>query len=108
MAAPRVLISKPAMNDLDAAWDYLAEEASPETADFVVARLYEAMYRAAETPFLHRVPTEYEGAPRRINIFSYAIFYDPLPDEDRIFVWRILHVARDMPDLVFRPAPTED
>jgi plasmid stabilization system protein ParE len=108
MAPPRVVISKPAIDDLDAVWDYLAEDASPETADFVAARLYEAMYRAAETPFMHRVRTEYEGAPRRINVFSYAIFYDPFPEGDGIFVWRILHAMRDMPGLVFRPTPTED
>ena len=48
----------------------------------MIARLYEAMYRAAEAPELHPARTEYEGAPRRINVFNYAIFYDPLPEGD--------------------------
>ena len=103
MATARVVLSEPATNDLDGIWDYLAQEASEETADFVIARLYEAMYRAAETPSLYRVRSEHKGAPRRINIFSYAVFYDPLDTGDGIFVWRVLHGARDLTQLVHRP-----
>lgn len=103
MASSRVIRSDPAIADLDGIWDYLWREASPEIADFVIARLYEAMYRAAEAPDLHAPRTEYEGAPRRINLLNYAIFYDPLPDGDGIFVWRIIHGARDLTGLVRRP-----
>jgi len=99
----RVVRSDPALRDLDGIWDHLAIEASPEIADFVIARLYEAMYRAAETPVLHRERPEHRGHPRRINVFRYAIFYDPLPDGDGIFVWRIIHGARYLPDQVSRP-----
>jgi plasmid stabilization system protein ParE len=45
MAPARLTISDPARQDLDEIWDNLAREASPEVADFVVARIYEAMYR---------------------------------------------------------------
>lgn len=103
MASSRVIRSDPAIADLDRIWDYLDREASPEIADFVIARLYEAMYRAAEAPELHAPRIEYEGAPRRINVFNYAIFYDPLPDGDGIFVWRIVHGARDLMGLIHRP-----
>ena len=106
MASARVIRSQPANDDLDGIWDYLATEETPEVADFVIARLYEAMHRAAEAPFLHRTRAEYAGAPRRINMFNYAIFYDPLPDGDGIFVWRVLHGARDLPSLVHRPQGT--
>jgi plasmid stabilization system protein ParE len=105
MSAPRVIRSDPAIADLDGIWDYLAREVSPEVADFVIARLYEAMYRAAETPQLHRVRTEYRHHPRRINVYNYAIFYDPLPEGDGIFVWRVVHGARDLHELVFRSMP---
>jgi plasmid stabilization system protein ParE len=103
MTVARVVLSEPATDDLDGIWDYLAETASPETADFVIARLYEAMYRAAETPSLHRVRPEHKGGPRRINVFSYAFFFDPLDDGDGIFVWRVLHGARVLDRLVHRP-----
>ena len=108
MAVARVVLSDPATADLDGAWDYLAREASPEVADFVIALLYEAMYRAAEAPFLHRVRSEYTNAPRRINVFNYAVFYDPIPEEGGIFVWRVIHAARDLPRLIRRPAYPPD
>ncbi len=103
MAVARVVLSEPALADLDGAWDYLAREASPEIADFVIARLYEAMYRAAEAPFLHRVRSEHKNSPRRINVFNYAVFYDPLPEEDGVFVWRVIHGARDLSRFIERP-----
>lgn len=98
-----VVISDPARDDLDEIWDYVAREASLEIADFVIARLYEAMYRAAEQPNLYRRRPEYAGKPRRVNVFSYAIFYDDLQDADGIFVWRIVHARRDLPRHVRRP-----
>jgi plasmid stabilization system protein ParE len=53
----RVVVSDPARDDLDGIWDYLARDASPEIADLVVARLYEAMHRAAESRcFIANVP----------------------------------------------------
>ncbi len=104
MPSARVVLSSPAIDDLDGIWDYLAREASPEVGDFVFERLYEAMYRAAEKPLLHRARSEHKQAPRRINAFSYAIFYDPLGGGDGIFVWRVVHGARDLPRLIPRPA----
>jgi len=103
MPAAHVVISDPARDDLDEIWDYVALDSSPLIADFIVARLYEAMYRAAERPLLHRKRPEYTGRPRRINVFSYAVFYDPLPDAAGIFVWRIVHGRRDLRRIVRRP-----
>jgi plasmid stabilization system protein ParE len=103
MAAPRIVLSEPARADLEGIWDYLARESSPEIADFVIARLYEAMHRAADTPLIYRKRAEHRGAPRRINVFDYAVFFDSLPEDAGIFVWRILHGARELPSLVHRP-----
>ena len=108
MIAARVIRSDPAIADMDGIWDHLAHDASPEVADFVAARLYEAMHRAAENPELHRVRTEYLHHPRRVNVYNYAIFYDPLPEGDGIFVWRVIHGARDLPELVFWPKPSSE
>lgn len=107
MAIGRVLISEPALRDLDGIWDNLAREASPEVADSVIARLYEAIYRAAEAPTIHRPRPEFRDAPRRINVFNYAIFYESLSEGDGIFVWRVFHGARDLPTLVHRPSRSE-
>jgi toxin ParE1/3/4 len=105
MAAPTVVISDPARRDLDEIWDYVAGDASPEIADFVVARLYEALHRAAERPLLYRKRSEYTGKPRRINVFSYAIFYDALPDASGVFIWRVIHGKRDIQRVIRRPRP---
>jgi len=100
----RVVVSDPARDDLDGIWDYLARDASPEIADLVIARLYEAMHRAAERPLIYRERPELTGRPRRINVFRYAIFYEALSEEDGVFVWRVLHGSRDLPELVFPPS----
>jgi toxin ParE1/3/4 len=108
MSASRIVRSASARRDLDDIWDYLAREAGLEIADAVIARLFEAMYRAADRPFLFRQRPEYTGAPRQITVFRYAIFYEPLPEEDGIFVWRVLHGVRDIPRHLWRPAPPGD
>ena len=98
MAPPRIILSLPANNDLDTTWDYLAAEASPEIADFVIARLFEAMNSATEHPLMYQ-ETSYRGRPRRINVFEYAIFYEPHP-EGGIFVLRVIHGRRDLAGLL--------
>jgi len=95
--AHRITLSRPAKNDLDAIWDYLAKEASPEIADFVIARIYQAMNTAAEHPLLYPV-TAFRGTPRRVNVFEYALFYEPL--EDGILVLRIIHGRRNLGPLL--------
>ncbi len=97
-----IIRSKSAENDLIAIWNYLAAEASPAIADFVIARLYEAMNRAAEHPSMYR-QTEYRGKPRRINVFEYAVFYEPLSDGNGIRIRRIVHGRRDLARLIGRP-----
>ncbi|HVY33922.1 MAG TPA: type II toxin-antitoxin system RelE/ParE family toxin [Caulobacteraceae bacterium] len=108
MTAPRIVRSASARRDLDDIWDYLAREAGLEIADAVLARMFEAMYRAAERPLLHRQRPEYTGSPRQITVFRYAIFYEPLPEEDGIFVWRVVHGARDLPRHIQRPASPDE
>jgi len=92
--AHRITLSRPARDDLDAIWDYLAQEASPEIADFVIARIFAAMNAAAEHPFLYPT-TEFRGKPRRVNVFEYAVFYEPQNGEG-IFVLRIIHGRRNL------------
>jgi plasmid stabilization system protein ParE len=103
MTIARVTLSRPASNDLDAIWDYLAGEASEAIADFVIARLFEAMDRTAEAPFMYR-RTEFPGRPRRLNVFDYAIFYEPGDPGEGIVVWRVVHSRRSLSRLIRRPA----
>jgi plasmid stabilization system protein ParE len=101
MAAPRIIRTRSAENDLTAIWDYLAAEASPEIADFVLARLFEAMNRAAQFPLMYP-QTEYGEGTRRVNVFEYAIFYKPLLEGDGIRVRRVIHGRRNIVRLLRR------
>jgi len=107
MAPPRIDHSPSARRDLDDIWDYLAREAGVAIADAMAARLFAAMRRAADHPLLHCPRFEFTGAPRRINVARYAIFYEPLPDGAGIHVWRVIHGARDLRRYV-RPPPIPD
>jgi plasmid stabilization system protein ParE len=96
MSAPLVVLSLPAEDDLNSIYDYLASEASPEIADFVMARLFEAMHRTAAYPLSLRERPDYLGH-RRINVFNFAIFYLPQPTGQGISIVRILGGRQDIP-----------
>jgi plasmid stabilization system protein ParE len=106
--SPRIIRSASARRDLDEIWDHVVGEAGPEIADAVLARIFEALYRAADQPLLYPRRPEYVGHPRRINVFRYAIFYEELADGGGIFLWRVIHGARDLSGLVARPPPADD
>ncbi|MFO1186257.1 MAG: type II toxin-antitoxin system RelE/ParE family toxin [Alphaproteobacteria bacterium] len=93
--ASRVVLTAPADRDLAAIFEYLATEASLSIADLVMARLLEAMGRAALFPRLYQERLEFTGRPRRINVYSYAIFYDLLPSGD-VRILRVLHGRLDL------------
>ena len=97
MPFTHVVRSQRAERDLKAIYEYLAVEASPEMADFVLAALFEGMRRAAANPAMFRERPDLPGHPRRINVFTYAIFYDPLPNDEGIYVLGIIHARRDLP-----------
>src|ERR1044072_3865354 len=97
MAPPRVVRSERAKRDLQSIYSYPPSEPSPEIADFVIAGLFEGMRRAAANPFMFRERTDLPGRPRRLNVFRYALFYDPLPDGDGVFILGIIHAERDIP-----------
>ncbi len=50
-----------------AIWRYLDIEAGPQAADMVVARLVEAIYRAADLWLLYRQRREPFGSSRRLD-----------------------------------------
>lgn len=108
MALARIVRSALARQDLSDLYQHLAQDAGLEVADAVLTRIAEALYRAAERPLNYRRRTELNGAPRRINVFRFAIFFEDLPDGG-IFVWRVLHSARDLRQILQRPRlPTDE
>lgn len=101
MPVVRIVRSAPARQDVSDIYQYLGREVGLEIADMVLAGITDALYRAAERPSAYRRRPEFQGAPRRINVFRYSIFFEELPESSAdlapgIYVLRVLHSARDI------------
>ncbi len=103
----RILRAPAARNDLLQIWAYIADESSAAIADNFLSRIYGALEVVASAPYVGRERPEYRGRPRSIVVRPYVIFYEPLADGDGVAIWRILHGARQMDDLVQRPSRFE-
>lgn len=103
----RVLRAPLARNDLLDIWTYIAGNSSAAIADRFLARIYGALEVISQSPFVGRERPEFPGSPRSIVVRPYVIFYEPLADGDGIAIWRVLHGARHIEDLVERPGRFE-
>ena len=103
MPTPRILRTPEARQDLLDIWAYIARQSAPSIADTFLARIVGAMEVIAYAPHIGRERSEFPGSPRSVAIRPYVIFYDPLPEEDGIRVWRVLHGARDLERIVRWP-----
>jgi toxin ParE1/3/4 len=90
----RVLFTPLAHNDLQIIWDYLAEEASEETADGILEFIQEKCQKIAAFPESGHIRYELLANLRSFVVKSYVVFYIPL--SDGIDVLRVLHGARDI------------
>lgn len=99
----RLLRTEEAHADLLAIWQYIAHERSAPVADAVLARIRGAMEMLAFAPQIGRRRPEFAGSPRSMAVRPYVIFYEPLPEDDGIIVWRVLHGARDLQRVVRPP-----
>ena len=100
---PRILRASLARNDLLDIWTHIAAESTPAIADNVLARIYGALEVLASAPYIGRERAEFADSPRSLAVRPYVIFYEPLTDGDGIAIWRVLHGARRMEDLLRRP-----
>src|SRR5437868_2423826 len=90
----RVLFTPLAHKDLQTIWDYLAEEASEETADGILDFIQEKCEKIAAYPAAGKTRNELMANLRSFAVKSYVVFYIPL--SDGIEVLRVLHGARDI------------
>ena len=72
-----------------------------------LARIYGALEVVASAPYIGRERVEFDGSPRSLVIRPYVIFYEPLAEGDGIAIWRVLHGARRVEDLLRRPGRFE-
>ena len=87
-----------AENDLDDIWDYIGRQnQSPVSADRVITSLIEKARSYAEQPEMGTLHTDLGPDVRSFSVSNYIAFYQPM--EKGIFVLRVIHGARDYPNL---------
>jgi toxin ParE1/3/4 len=84
-------------------WAYIARENAPSVADALLARIHGALEVLAFAPKIGRERHAFSGRPRSFVVRPYIVFYEPLPDDAGILVWRIIHGAGDLQRLIHPP-----
>ncbi len=85
-------LSSLAERDLDEIWSYVAENASPVTADRLVDDIVDRFDLLAEHPGMGRQGAEVGPGVRSIAVETYIIYYRL---EGDVLIARILHGRRD-------------
>jgi toxin ParE1/3/4 len=85
-------LSALAEQDLEEIWSYVAEDASPTTADRVIDAIVERLELLAEQPRMGRLRPEFGKGVRSFAVESYVIYYR---HEGEVLVARVLHGRRD-------------
>lgn len=98
--AAHVTLRQLALNDADAAFDYLLEEAPPGTAENFIDSLQQALDHLSQHPLTGSLRFAFElDIPElrswSLNGFPYLVFY--VGNDDHVDVWCILHAHRDIP-----------
>ena len=82
-----------AIADLDALWNYIAEN-NPTAADRFVDELHQCFESLSKSPEIGELqPLLADGTYRRFSYRNYVIYYRPM--DDGIVLVRVLHGARD-------------
>lgn len=85
-------LSALAERDLDEIWSYVAEDASPATADRLVDAIFDRFELLAQRPGMGRLRPEFGPGVRSFAVENHVIYYRH--DED-VLVARVLHGRRD-------------
>ncbi len=85
-------LSPLAEEDLDRIWSYVAEDASPTTADRLIDAIFERFELLAEHPGMGRVRPEFGAGVRSFTVENHVIYYRHDGD---VLIARILHGKRD-------------
>ena len=94
---PRVLRTSQAEEDLLEIWAHVAAD-TPAAGDRLLDRIASACEMLAKNPAAGRTRGELAERLRSFPVGKYVVFYRPIDDE--IVVIRVLHGARDLPDLL--------
>ena len=81
-----------AEQDLEEIWSYVAEDASPATADRLIDVIIDRFELLAERPRMGRLRPEFGAGVRSFTVENHVIYYRH--DED-VIIARVLHGRRD-------------
>jgi toxin ParE1/3/4 len=85
-------LSALAERDLDEIWSYIAEDASPTTADRLIDDVIDRFDLLAQQPRMGRARPEFGPGVRSFAVENYVIYYRHDGD---VLIARILHGRRD-------------
>lgn len=85
-------LSSLAEQDLDEIWLYVAEDASPATADRLIDDIIDRFSLLAEQPRMGRLRPEFGEGVRSFAVENHVIYYR---HENDVLVARVLHGKRD-------------
>lgn len=88
-----VRVSDQAKSDLIGIWEYIASD-NPRAADRLVQTIVNTYLRLGSTPGIGRARNELRPNIHSFPVGNYLIFYRF--DEERVFVVRVLHGARNL------------
>ena len=85
-------LSSLAEQDLDEIWLYVAEDASPATADRLIDDIIDRFSLLAEQPRMGRLRPEFGEGVRSFPVENHVIYYR---HENEVLIARVLHGKRD-------------
>jgi toxin ParE1/3/4 len=85
-------LSALAERDLEEIWSYVAEDASPATADRLIDAIIDRFELLAEQPRMGRLRPEFGSGVRSFAVENHVVYYRY--DED-VLIARVLHGRRD-------------
>lgn len=85
-------LSSRAEQDLDEVWLYVAEDASPTTADRLIDDLVNRFDLLAEQPRVGRLRPEFGPGVRSISVENHVVYYR---HDGEVQIARVLHGRRD-------------
>jgi toxin ParE1/3/4 len=85
-------LSPLAERDLEEIWFYVAEDASPATADRLIDAIIDRFELLAEQPMMGRLRPEFGSGVRSLTVENHVIYYR---HDGGILIARVLHGRRD-------------
>jgi toxin ParE1/3/4 len=96
---PRILRTPQSRIDAADIWTYIAQD-NEHAADRLIDRIDEVLSRLADNPRTGSLQEQFRPGLRAFPVGNYVIFYQEITDGIEVF--RILHGARNLDDLLSR------